>query len=202
MLAPVAGVPEVSIHKAHSRSGLGAALAESGLDSPPYWAYAWAGGTALARHVLDNPQTVAGRRVLDLGAGSGIVGIAAMKAGARSVVAAETDPLGAAAIGLNAEANGVPVPICQNDLTNDLTSTGVPDAEVVLAGDVFYSGPVARRMLTFLQLCRDAGLAVLIGDPGRVDLPTDSLRLINRYEVPDVGGGQPTSSAVYTLRRA
>lgn len=202
MLAPVAGVPEILIHKAHSRSRLGAALAESGVDAPPYWAYAWAGGTALARHVLDNPQSVAGSRVLDLGAGSGIVGIAAMKAGARSVLAAETDPLAAAAIGLNAGANGVPVSICRYDLTNGLTGADVPDADVVLAGDVFYSAPVARRMLAFLELCRGAGLAVLIGDPGRVGLPTDSLRLIDRYEVADVGGGQPTSSAVYTLRPA
>jgi predicted nicotinamide N-methyase len=83
-----------------------------------------------------------------------------------------------------------------------LIGAGVPDAEVVLAGDVFYSAPVARRMLAFLRLCRDAGLAVLIGDPGRVDLPTDSLCLVSRYDVSDVGGGQATPSAVYTLRPA
>lgn len=201
MLAPVAGVPEILIHRAHSRSRLGALLAQSSVDDPPYWAYAWAGGTALARHVLDNPQTVAGRSVLDLGAGSGVVGIAAMKAGARSVVAAETDPLGAAAIGLNAQANGVLLSICRNDLTSDPIGADVPDVEVVLAGDVFYSAPVARRMLAFLQHCRDAGLAVLVGDPGRADLPSGRLCLVARYDVPDVGG-QAVSSAVYTLQSA
>lgn len=197
VLAPVASVPEISIHKAHSGSGLAGRLAEFGVEDPPYWAFAWAGGAALARHILDHPGIVASRRILDLGAGSGIVGIAAAKAGARAVISAETDPFGAAATVLNAEANGVAVAICQNDVTLE----GVPNVDLILAGDVFYSATVALKMLGFLRRCQAAGLSVLVGDPGRTDLPTDALRLLARYVVPDVGAaGTGTASAVYALK--
>ena len=116
---------------------------------PPYWAFAWAGGQALARYLLDNRGLVAGRRVLDLGAGSGIVSIAAMLAGAERAIAADIDTLALAAIGLNAEANGVMVETTAADLL-----TGEPEAvDVVLVGDLFYERPLAERVLAFVRGC-------------------------------------------------
>ena len=162
MLAPAEDVPE---------------------PQPPYWAYAWAGGAVLARYILDRPEAVAGRRVLDLGAGSGLVGIAAAKAGASAVIAAEIDRNGVAAIGLNAAANGVTTAIIDKDIT-----TGPPPAvDLVLAGDVFYGREVALRVMPFLDCCLAAGIYVLVGDPRRNDLPLSRLRLLAEYLVPDFG---------------
>ncbi|WP_433089731.1 class I SAM-dependent methyltransferase [Dactylosporangium sp. CA-052675] len=146
---------------------------------PPFWAFAWAGGQALARYVLDHPDLLAGRGVLDLAAGSGLVAIAAMKAGAASVTAVEIDELAVAAIGINAEANGVAVtPLLADVLGRD------PDAEVVLAGDVFYSREMTRRMLDYLRRAARGGATVLVGDPGRAYLPREHLTLLAEYDVP------------------
>ncbi|MER7279482.1 50S ribosomal protein L11 methyltransferase [Dactylosporangium sp. NPDC000244] len=146
---------------------------------PPFWAFAWAGGQALARYVLDHPDLLAGRSVLDLAAGSGLVAIAAMKAGAARVTAVEIDELAVAAIGINAEANGVAVtPLLADVLERD------PDAEVVLAGDVFYSREMTRRMLDYLRRAARGGATVLVGDPGRAYLPREHLALLAEYEVP------------------
>jgi predicted nicotinamide N-methyase len=195
-LAPVPAVPEISLYQAHSGSGL-SRLDPDGNGPAPYWAFAWGGGLALARHVLDHPGTVAGRRVLDLGAGSGLVGIAAMKAGAAAVLSAETDAYGQAALGLNAEANGVTL----LPLALDIAADAPPPVDLILAGDVFYAPDVAVDMLAFLDRCRQAGLNVLVGDPGRRDLPRDRLRLIAEYKVGDMGS-TGTMSGVYEVGRA
>lgn len=198
-LAPVPALPEILLYTAHPASGLrrlvdphrGADADDDTVEpdddtleqQPPYWAYAWAGGAVLARYILNHPQSVAGRRVLDLGAGSGLVGIAAAKAGAGAVIAAEIDRNGVAAIGLNAAANGVEITIVDQDIT-----TGPPPAvNLVLAGDVFYSREVALRVIPFLDRCLEAGIEVLVGDPRRNDLPLSRLRLLAEYQVPDFG---------------
>ena len=198
-LEPVPELPEIRLYTAHPGSGLRrlVELEEHGDEpadgndaddyepepQPPYWAYAWAGGAVLARYVLNHPQSVAGRRVLDLGAGSGLVGIAAAKAGASTVIAAEIDRNGVAAIGLNAAANDVMITIVDKDIT-----TGPPPAvDLVLAGDVFYGREVALKVIPFLDRCLAAGIEVLVGDPRRNDLPLSRLRLLAEYPVPDFG---------------
>ena len=151
----------------------------------PYWAYVWGGGLALARHVLDRPETVAGLRVLDLGAGAGIVGIAAALAGARQVVAADTDPHAMAAIRLNAAANGVSIA----PLHGDLLDGSPPAVDLVLVGDLFYEAHLAQRVTRFVDRCLDEKIDVLIGDPFRAHLPRDRLRLVAEYVGPDFGDG-------------
>jgi predicted nicotinamide N-methyase len=205
-LGPVPSVPEIRLYLAHPGSGLRRLLEQEddGPDDngpepqPPYWAYAWAGGTVLARYILDRPPVVAGKRVLDLGAGSGLVAIAAAKAGARDVMAAEIDCNGAVALGLNAAANGVAIGITGEDIT-----AGPPPAvDLVLAGDIFYGQEVGQRMVPFLDRCLAAGIDVLVGDPGRAWLPRPRLRLLAEYQVPDVGGnggGEPKPSAVFAF---
>ncbi|RWA77495.1 methyltransferase [Mesorhizobium sp. M1C.F.Ca.ET.193.01.1.1] len=204
-LAPVSSLPEIRLYTAHPGSGLrrllepgdGAPENTAG-PQPPYWAYAWAGGAVLARYVLDRPSIVAGRRVLDLGAGSGLVGIAAAKAGASEVIAAEIDRNGAAALRLNAAANGVAISI----VGKDITAGPPPAVDLVLAGDVFYGRAVARQVVPFLDRCLAAGIEVLVGDPGRAWLPRQRLRLLAEYQVPDVGGnggGEPKPSGVFAF---
>jgi predicted nicotinamide N-methyase len=145
---------------------------------PPYWAFAWAGGQALARHVLDHPELVAGREVLDLGSGSGLVAIAAAKAGARRVIAADIDPFAAAAIALNAEQNGVTLEIATED------HIGSPmEGAVILVGDLCYERPVAERLVPWLCAEAERGSLVLLGDPGRSYLPSLGLTLVARYAV-------------------
>jgi predicted nicotinamide N-methyase len=189
---PVPLVPEIALHTAQPDSGLRRMLEadDGGGQTPPYWAYPWAGGIALARYLLDTPGLIAGRKVLDLGAGSGLVGIAAAKAGAGSVVAAETDPNAHAAIALNAELNGVSLTI----LDGDLLSGAPPDVDFVVAGDIYYDGGVATRMSAFFDRCLDAGIGVLIGDPGRAYLPGEGLQLLAEYDVPDFGAGRSAAS--------
>lgn len=204
-LLPAPSLPEIRLYMAHPGSGLRRLLesdgnADEGVvePQPPYWAYAWAGGAVLARYILDRPSTVAGRRVLDLGAGSGLVGIAAAKAGASEVIAAEIDRNGIVALGLNAEANGAAITIIGEDIT-----AGPPLAvDLVLAGDVFYGREVARRVIPFLDRCLAAGIEVLVGDPGRAWLPRRRLRLVGEYLVPDVGGNggsAPKPSGVFAF---
>jgi predicted nicotinamide N-methyase len=147
---------------------------------PPFWASAWAGGRAIARYVLDHPEAVAGRRVLDLASGSGLVAIAAAKAGAAAVTANDVDPYALAAITLNARANGVAV----TESPDDLLDGDGGDAETVLAGDVFYTGPMARRMLNFLERMAARGVEVLVGDPGRDHLPEHRLQIVASYQLP------------------
>lgn len=154
-------------------------LGEIGLP-PPFWAFAWAGGQGLARWLLDNPAEVAGKRVLDFAAGSGLVGIAAVKAGAAFVVCADIDPFCAAAVGLNAEANAVAL-----DFTDaDLLDAPPPDVDVICAGDVFYDRAMAGRVLPWLTAAADRGSRVLIGDPLRTYFPKAGLDLLAEYEVP------------------
>ncbi|WP_292184550.1 methyltransferase [Mesorhizobium sp.] len=203
-LVRVLALPEIQFYAAHPGSGL-RRLVESEDDAedapepqPPYWAYAWAGGTVLARYVLDHPMTVAGRRVLDLGAGSGLVGIAAAMAGARDVIAAEIDRNGVAAIGLNAAANGVAI----TAIADDITMGPPPPVDLVLAGDVFYGREVALRVIPFLDRCLAAGIDVLVGDPRRNDLPLSRLRLLAEYKVPDFGdakGAATRPSGVFSF---
>lgn len=185
-LCPVPAVPEISLHTAHPSSGLWQLLSWTGTGdelAPPYWAYPWAGGTVLARYLLDRSADVRGRRVLDLGAGSGLVGIAAAKSGAADVIACEIDPNGQAAIGLNAAANGVMMKI----ISEDLLGAPPPDVDMVVAGDVFYSDGMAVRVVAYLDRCVAAGISVLVGDPGRAFLPLDRLRLLAGYAVGDFG---------------
>ncbi|WP_432834265.1 class I SAM-dependent methyltransferase [Dactylosporangium sp. CA-092794] len=138
---------------------------------PPFWSFAWPGGVALARHLLDHPGLVAGRTVVDLGAGSGLVGIAAARAGARRVTAVDTDPAALAAAVRNAARNGV---------TLATAAEPVP-AEVIVAGDVFYSEPVGRAVLKVL---RGAGAEAIVGDPGRGFLPERLFEELGSYDVP------------------
>jgi predicted nicotinamide N-methyase len=165
---------------------------------PPYWAFAWAGGQALARFILDNRHLVAGRRVLDLGAGSGLVSIAAMMAGAAQAVAADIDALALAAIRLNAEANGVGVETTAADLL-----AGPPGAaEIVLVGDLFYERALAERVLAFVEAARQGGAEVLVGDPRRSYFPSDRFQQVALYSVPvtrELEDAEIKRSAVWRL---
>jgi predicted nicotinamide N-methyase len=147
---------------------------------PPFWAFAWAGGQALARYVLDDAETVVGRRALDLASGSGLVAIAAAQAGAAPVIAADVDAFAGSAIALNAEANGVHIEIRVEDLLDHAPAE--PRYDVILVGDLFYEQTTARRALSFLERHLTLGCQVLIGDPGRAYLPRE--RLVQRWRVP------------------
>lgn len=196
-LRSVAEAPQIRLHLAGPASGL-RRLAELVGDGfrEPYWAWPWAGGVVLARYILDRPEIVRGRRVLDLGTGSGLVAIAAALAGARSVEAVDLDPLALVAVELNARANGVAV----SPRLADPEALQAPGVDLVLAGDVFYGPEVARTTLTALERRRAAGADVLIGDPWRADLPEARLRLLERSAVRDFGDGTTqTEAAVFAL---
>lgn len=175
-------VPEIRLHLATEVTPLWEAT-EASLDRmglpPPYWAFAWAGGQALARYVLDHPETVLGRRALDFGAGSGLLAIAAAKARAAEVCAADTDPFAAAAIAANAACNGVAVAIETADV---IGSAGRWD--IVLVGDMCYERPLAKRLTAWLRRLVAEGATVLLGDPGRAYLPGKGLERIASYAVP------------------
>ena len=149
-------------------------------DAPPFWAFPWAGGQALARYILDHPGTVARRRVFDAASGSGLVAIAAAKAGAISVVAGDVDLNAVAAIGINAAANDVAVSPRAFDLADD----NAREAEVILAADVFYQRELAELALRFLRQAAWSGADVLVADPGRAFLPAAALTSLTSYRVP------------------
>lgn len=175
-------VPEIALHLTGEIYGMWLKteeeLAQLGLP-PPFWAFAWAGGQALARHVLDNPEIVRGRRVLDFATGSGVAAIAAAKAGAASVVATDSDPFSYAAVRLNAAANGVEIDFILDDL---IATDGGWD--IVLAGDVFYDGGLAPRLIPWFETLVKRGGTVLVGDPGRHFMPKTRLEEVAVYQVP------------------
>ena len=154
-------------------------LGEIGLP-PPFWAFAWSGGQGLARYLLDHPNEVVGRTVIDFATGSGLVGIAAMMAGAASVLGADIDPFCGAAVALNAQANGVEMAFTDRDLLD----APPPPIDVICAGDVCYEKPMTERVLAWLGAARANGTRVLIGDPHRTYFPKTGLDLLAEYQVP------------------
>jgi predicted nicotinamide N-methyase len=187
-LRSVALVPELRVYQASEPIGVWQrterAAGRTGLD-PPFWAFAWAGGQALARYLLDHPETVKDRRVIDIASGSGLVGIAAARAGAAAVTGYDIDPLAIAAITLNAAANGVTVLAVQADiLDSDILDTGGPGPDVLLVADAFYERELARRVTGFLARGQARGADVLVGDFGRAYLPRDRLAPLAAYDVP------------------
>ena len=200
-------LPELRLHLATDMTPLWQAterhLAEVGVE-PPFWAFAWAGGQALARFLLDAPAWVRGRRVLDFASGSGLVAIAAARSGAAGVIAVDLDPLAAEAIALNAALNGVAVDVRCVDPCGALPEPAwVVEAEVVLAGDVCYDRAMAPRILAWLRRRAQAGALVLLGDPGRAYLPSEGLEALAQHRVPTPEGveaHQETSVVVYQLR--
>ena len=154
-------------------------LGEMGLP-PPFWAFAWAGGQALSRYLLDHPHEVAGKRVLDFAAGSGLVGAAAMKAGAATCLCADIDPFCQAAVAANAAANGVALGFTGDDLLQG----PLPEVDVICAGDICYEKPMTEAVLAWLKQAREGGVRVLIGDPGRTYFPRTGLEFLAEYQVP------------------
>ena len=194
-------VPEIRLHLAAEITPIWQATEESLAQSavpPPFWAFAWAGGQALARYLLDHPNQVAGRFVLDFGSGSGIVAIAAARAGAARVLAADIDHVAAAAIAANAAVNGVEIEIT----TSDVVGTADPRWEVITAGDVCYEQPMAGRVTTWLRSLAQPGRVVVLGDPGRTYSPAESLREHARYLVPtsrDLEGREIREAVVWEV---
>ena len=182
-LQAVPGLGRLRLHLADDVLGLWRAtqLASGDPDAPlPYWAFAWGGGLALAHYLREHPETVAGRRVVDLASGSGVVAITAMRAGAAEVTAIDIDPFAVTAIELNARDAGHRVTAVRRDVLDDPEP---PDADVVLAGDCWYEARFAERVMPWLRRAHHAGLEVLVGDPGRRYLPTDELVKVASYEV-------------------
>jgi predicted nicotinamide N-methyase len=194
-LFPVPLAPEIALHLADADVGLfdptGGEFRSD--EPPPFWAFVWAGGQALARYVLDHPETVGGRSVLDLAAGSGVAAIAAARAGAARVSAADIDPAAAGAIRRNALANHVEVSVTE----------AAGDYDVVLAGDAFYSGRVADGMTAVLREHARRGARILVGDPGRGFFPERLFTLLEEYAVPVPTALEETESlitGVYEMR--
>jgi predicted nicotinamide N-methyase len=180
---PLAYLPELRLHLAGDPIALWETterVAGGAQLPPPFWAYAWAGGQAVARYVLDTPELVAGRRVLDLACGGGVVALAAARAGAASVMAVDIDRYAIAAVALNAAANGLVV----EARVADLVDGEPPDVDVVLAGDVCYSREMTGRVLGFLTRAQQRGATVLLGDPGRAYLPRERLVAVASHTVP------------------
>jgi len=181
-LRPVPGLEELRLHLADEVLPLWHAVqietgdAEAAL---PYWAFAWGGGLALGRYLREHPDAVEGRRVFDLGSGSGLVAIAAVRAGAAAATAADIDAFAAAAIELNARANGARISVVRRDVLDEEP----PDVDLVLAGDCWYEGGLAARVTAWLRRARGRGIDALVGDPGRRYLPIDELRELAAYEV-------------------
>jgi predicted nicotinamide N-methyase len=202
-IRPVPLVAEISLYLADEAVPLWQKteeqLNEDGLP-PPFWAFAWAGGQALARYVLDHADCVRGKRVLDLASGSGLVAIAAMKAGAREVTAADIDAFALEAIRLNAHENEVALMDHGEDL---LAGRSLQSWDTVLAGDIFYEADTAERALAFVTKQAALGATVLIGDPGRSYLPKERLEKLAEYSVPvtrELEDNEIKRTAVWTLR--
>ncbi len=152
-------------------------------EYPPYWAFCWPGGEAVARYLLDNPAAVAGRRVIDLGSGGGVVAVAAAKAGAAQAVGNDIDRLALVSLRLNAEANGVTCAVSSEDWLAG--PPGAPEAEVVTAGDIFYGTELTAKAMAWLRGHAAKGRLVLLGDPGRRYLTSNRLELMARYDMPE-----------------
>jgi len=186
-LLPVPLAPEICLHLAEESLPIWRKTEEElGLINvpPPYWAFAWAGGQALARYILDNSVAVAGAHVLDLGSGSGLTAIAAMRAGARRVLAADIDALALAAIDLNAAANSVAVEATREDLLAAMPNDVGRGFDVVLVGDLFYERTLADRVLVYIESARANGADILVGDPRRGYFPKERFRQVMEYAVP------------------
>lgn len=176
------GLPGIRLHLADDVAAVWRATEEATGERGrpiPFWAFAWAGGLALARHVLAHADSLAGRRVLDFATGSGLVAIAAARAGAAAVTAADVDPFAEAAVARNARANDVRIAFVGRDLLVE----DPPDVDVVLAADTWYEGPLAERVLPWLRTAATRGARVLVGDPGRRYFPAEDFRAIASYEV-------------------
>jgi predicted nicotinamide N-methyase len=201
-LQPVPGLNGIQLHLADDALALwrGVQVATGDEDAAlPYWGFAWSGGLALAHVLQDRPEIVAGRRVLDLASGSGLVAIAAMRAGAARTLATDIDPFAQAAIALNAQANQVRVSV----LARDLLDAPVPDVDVILAGDCFYEVGLAERVGRWLSAARGHGIDVFVGDPGRRHLPRQDLVEVAAYEVrttTELEDLERTRAAVYAFR--
>jgi predicted nicotinamide N-methyase len=181
-LGAVPGLEEIQLHLADEVLPLWHAVqVETGDPDAalPYWAFAWAGGLAIGRYLREHPEAVAGRRVFDLASGSGLCAIAAMHAGAIETTGVDIDAFAAAAIELNARANGRRVTVLRRDVLDEEP----PEADVILAGDCWYEGGLAERVLPWLQRARTRGTTVLVGDPGRRYLPIDELVQLATYDV-------------------
>jgi predicted nicotinamide N-methyase len=199
-LGPVTGLPGIRLHQADDVTEVWRAVGlelDQGDPPLPYWAFAWSGGLAVARYLIDHPDEVAGRAVLDVAAGSGLCAIVALRLGAVAAKAVDIDPLSEAAVALNARANGVRVGFSRRDILDGPP----PDAEVILAGDVSYEETFAGRVSGFLERAAEAGSRVILGDPGRRYLPeglerlgTYPVRPSREIERPDL-----ETAAVYTM---
>ena len=198
-LGPVSLVPEIRLYQAGDPISFWQrtedAAGRTGLD-PPFWAFAWAGGQALARYLLDHPEVVRGRRAIDLASGSGLVAIAAAKAGAAEVTAYDVDPLAAAAVTVNAGANGVTVQAACGDVLDGLPRAGT---DLVLVADAFYERDLAGRVMRFLERARARGAAVLAGDFGRAYLPRRRLTPLAAYDVPGLSALEGTDTKRTTV---
>ena len=201
-LQEVPGLPGLQLHLSDDVLTLwhDVQLATEDPDAPiPFWAFAWGGGLALAHYLRDRPDAVAGKRVLDLGSGSGLCAIAALKAGAASAMAVDVDPIAAAAIALNARANSVRIDVVQEDLLD----AAPPDVDVIVAGDLWYEEQFGERATAWLQRARQSGTRVLIGDPGRRYLSGDAFTKVAEYEVrstTDLEDMDRTRAWVYELK--
>ena len=205
-LRPVPLGPEIQLYQASEPMSVWQeteqATGRIGSLNPPFWAFAWAGGQALARYLLDHPEAVTGRHAIDVASGSGLVAIAAVLAGAAAVTAYDIDPLAATAIAVNADANGVVVPVVLADvrLHDDLPS---PGTDLMLVADAFYEQELAAEVLRLAERSRDHGAAVLIGDFGRAYLPRARLVPLASYDVPGLAALEDRDvkrTAVWTLR--
>jgi predicted nicotinamide N-methyase len=197
-----AAVPEIQLYLADEIIPLWRSLdatERSEGTPPPFWAFVWAGGQALARYLLDKPHEVAGKTILDFAAGSGICAIAAMKAGAAKVIAVDIDPFSVDVVALNAGANGVQVEVWERDLL----SSDPPDVDLILAGDVCYEAPMAARVLPWLRTVHAHGIQVLLGDPGRAYFPRPEVVCLAEYDVPtsrDLEDAETKHTGVYRFR--
>lgn len=199
-LETVEFVPEIHLHLAAEALALWTETErEIGRDdlAPPFWGFAWAGGQALARYILDHPELIAGRRVLDLASGSGLVAIAAAKSGAATVTATEIDEFAVAAISANAAANNVDVDAVLGDILNSDNN----NFDVLLAGDIFYEKATAQRVMSFVEQVHGRGGTVLVGDPGRAYLPRERFEEVITYDVPVMAELEDTDRKRTTIWR-